>query len=107
MLRQLCLIAVAMSAIGVATAGGDIAPSAHASTAQARCSTVWQYRVTNPGNMTDAESGGNYVGDAYVGDLINVRIQGNPRYYGFNTGSSKWGWVLSSNLSYTGNTWCG
>lgn len=43
------------------------------------CTQVWQYRVAVDGDMTDAESGGSFVGWAIPGDTFNVRIQGNPR----------------------------
>ncbi len=74
--------------------------------AEAPCSMVYQYVVEIAGDMTDAESGGNYVGNAIMGDLFNVRVRGNPRHYGANVGNGKWGWILTTKLAYTGNSWC-
>ncbi|GAA1262615.1 hypothetical protein [Saccharothrix xinjiangensis] len=82
---------------GAASASADVG---------AACTQVWQYQVTTYGDMTNAESGGSFVGWAAQNDTLNVRIKGNPRYYGANVNNGKWGWVLASKLQYTGNTWC-
>ncbi|MGM1064234.1 hypothetical protein [Saccharothrix sp. Mg75] len=100
-------LATTASVLGLVLAAG----TAHAAPAAggapgAACTQVWQYTVTTYGDMTDAQSGGSFVGWAIAGDTLNVRIQGNPRYYGANVNNGKWGWVLASKLSYTGNTWC-
>ncbi len=99
-------LAVAGSVVagaGVAQADTGSVPGGGAG---AECTTVWQYQVTTDGDMTDAESGGSFVGWAIPGDTFNVRIKGNPRYYGANAANGKWGWILASKLAYTGNTWC-
>jgi hypothetical protein len=100
--------AVACLAVaGSVVAGAGVAQAdTVAGGAGAECTTVWQYQVTTDGDMTDAESGGSFVGWAIPGDLFNVRIKGNPRYYGANAANGKWGWILASKLAYTGNTWC-
>jgi hypothetical protein len=99
-----------LAVAGSIVAGAGIAQAETASVAgggvSAECTTVWQYQVISNGDMTDAESGGSYVGNAIAGDTFNVRIQGSPRYYGANVNNGKWGWILASRLSYTGNTWC-
>lgn len=92
-------------AAALVTAAGLVSTGATAAQA-APCVQVDQYVVTIAGDMTDAESGGSYVGNAIPGDRLNVRIKGNPRYYGANVDSGRWGWVLASKLSYTGNSWC-
>jgi hypothetical protein len=74
--------------------------------AEAPCSMVYQYVVDIAGDMTDAESGGNYVGNAVMGDKFNVRVKGNPRHYGANVGNGKWGWILAGKLVDTGLSWC-
>ena len=110
MAARLRTAVVGLALAGLFGTGAGIAQAAPAPTtgggAGAECTTVWQYRVTSNGDMTDAESNGSYVGDAIAGDTFNVRIQGNPRYYGANVNNGKWGWILASRLSYTGNTWC-
>ena len=95
-----------LAVAGSVVAGAGIAQAETGSGVGAECTTVWQYQVTIDGDMTDAESGGSFVGWAIPGDLFNVRIKGNPRYYGANAANGKWGWILASKLAYTGNTWC-
>ena len=90
--------------LGVAQAENDSTPSGETGV---QCTQIWQYQVTTSGDMTNAESGGSVVGSANPGDLFNVRSGGSPRYFGFNTRNGIWGWILSSKLIYTGNTWCG
>jgi hypothetical protein len=103
-------VVAGLAAAGSLVAGAGIAQAETGSVAGggagAECTTVWQYRVTSDGDMTDAESNGSFVGWAITGDTFNVRIQGNPRYYGANVNNGKWGWILASRLDYTGTTWC-
>ncbi|WP_329790157.1 hypothetical protein V1227_39380 [Lentzea sp. DG1S-22] len=105
-------IALGIAVLGVSALGGTSPAQALpageqvASPVGAQCTQVWQYTVTSYGDMTNAESGGSFVGWAYPNDTFNVRIQGSPRYYGFNVANGKWGWILSGKLQYTGNTWC-
>lgn len=104
----------ALAASGVAlAAAAALAPSTASAvpvdetgSSTMTCQWVHQYRVTDWGDMTDAEWGGNRIGDAIPGDTFNVRYQGNPRYWGANVNNGRWGWILTSKLSYTGNSWC-
>jgi hypothetical protein len=96
--------ATALLAAGLVLGTGAVAQAEQDLGAQ--CTQVWQYRVIADGDMTDAQSGGSFVGWAITNDIFNVRTQGNPRYYGANVNNGKWGWILASKLKYTGNTWC-
>lgn len=105
-------IALGIAVLGVSALGGTAPAQALPAGEQvagpvgAQCTQVWQYVVMDYGDMTNAERDGSFVGWADPGHTFNVRIQGNPRYYGFNVSNGKWGWILSSKLQYTGNTWC-
>ena len=111
-MSKLSGVALGIAAFGALALGGVAPAQAHpagesaASPAGVQCTQIWQYTVTTNGDMTNAESGGSFVGWAIPGDTFNARIQGSPRYYGFNVANGKWGWILSSKLQYTGNTWC-
>ncbi|WP_157528569.1 hypothetical protein [Nocardia sp. NRRL S-836] len=111
-MSKLSGVALGFAALGLVALGGVTPAQAlpvHeqvASPIGVQCTQIWQYTVTSSGDMTDAQSGGSFVGWAVPGDTFNVRIQGSPRYYGFNVANGKWGWILSSKLQYTGNTWC-
>jgi hypothetical protein len=105
--------AIALGAAGAALAGtAGLAPSAASAApadetgASVACEWVYQYKVVQDGDMTDAEWGGNPIGWAVYDDTFNVRYRGNPRYWGANVNNGKWGWILASKLSYTGNSWC-
>ncbi|TWP50587.1 hypothetical protein FKR81_20695 [Lentzea tibetensis] len=95
---------MACLALALAGAAGPVAAaSAAPAPARASCEMVWQYRVTEAGEIWD-EWGP--IGQTQAGDLFNVRHKGNPRYYGYLPRTGKWGWVLASKLDYTGNSWC-
>lgn len=101
------LLLTAALAIGL-TAGATAAPAmaGQAGVTGVQCTQVWQYVVTASGDMTNAQSGGSFVGWAVPGDVFNVRIQASPRYYGYNVNNGKWGWILSSKLQYNNQSWC-
>jgi hypothetical protein len=97
-------LALASGLAGTAAISPAVASTNHETSVL--CTQVWQYTVIANGDMTNAESGGSIVGTAQVWDTFNVRIQGSPRYYGYNVRNATWGWILSSKLSYNGVTWC-
>jgi hypothetical protein len=101
------VLLTAALAVGLAT-GVTTAPvmAGQDQVASVQCTQVWQYVVTANGDMTNAESGGSFVGWAVPGDVFNVRIKGSPRYYGYNVNNAKWGLILSSKLQYNNQTWC-
>lgn len=104
------LLATLAAAFALLGPGGAIAQAQNglpSGGSGVQCQQIWQYQVHTAGDMTNAESGGSVIASAIPGQLFNVRIQGNPRYFGFNTGNGVWGWILASKLAYTGNTWCG
>jgi hypothetical protein len=89
--------------LAVATGTASAAPGPAAASPQTtNCTYVTQYTVTAYGELTDAESGGSFVGYGYAGDIFNVRQTGYPRYYGAIAATGKFGWFLSSKLAYRG-----
>jgi hypothetical protein len=98
-------VALAATA-ALAPSAASAAPTSESGSSSVACQWVYQYRVTAFGDMTDAEWGGNRIGEAYIDDTFNVRYMGNPRYWGANVDNGRWGWILASKLAYTGNTWC-
>ncbi|GAA3459996.1 hypothetical protein ACFFSW_12170 [Saccharothrix longispora] len=101
-------LATAVPVLGLVLAAGTAhaAPVTTGGEAGVACTQVWQYRVTADGDMTDAPSGGSYIGNAFIDDTFNVRVHGSPRHYGANVNNGKWGWIMAGKLQYTGNTWC-